>query len=318
MVPHLWTSFMLLSIIGLAVGCSSGESRFRDELMEVERNIEALRSGLDEGSLRNASFIKQYAAIVKTSKPDLMALLIELEKDATPEGPLFKSLESRADRLKNGTDAFASWTERLDEATRLRSATGPEAFNDALSDTVNVLADLSDGELARVNAVSRSAEQQLNASAQSGYGGQYIGNPHYGHWQHGTGGSFWTWYAAYSLFGRDRYYYNDWSGNRGYSYYHDVGRDHYTSRSQYSRQQDVDTRAQKQFGSTGKYKSPYSKTRSGATGLSGASKQLQKSSAFKSQYASASKPAATSSTSKFQSSSRSSSYRTSSGASRGK
>ncbi len=316
MYRHLLTPIILLSVVGFLGGCSSGESRVRDELTVVDQNMESLRRSLTEGGLRNASIIKQYVARLRLSKPELMSLLIELEKDATSEGPLFKSLDERAARLKNGTDAFASWTERLDEATNLRAATDRETFNDALSDTVNVLADLSDGELARVNAVSRAAEQQLNGATDNRQGRQYVGNPHYGNWQHGPGGSFWVWYGAYSLFGRDRYYYNDWSTNRGYSYYHDVGRNHYTSRSQNARQQDVDTRAKKQFSSTGKYNSPYARTRTGATGLSGGSKQLQKSSAFKSQYASASKPA--SSTSKFQSSSRSSSYRTSSGVSRGK
>ena len=175
------------------------------------------------------------------------------------------------------------------------------AYNDALSDTVNVLADLSNGELARVNAVSQQAEQRMNRSKDHGAGSQYIGNPHYGRWSHGSGGSFWAWYGQYAFFssmlGGRPYYYHNWSRNRGYSYYHDVGRSNYTSRSQRTRQAATETRARKQFGSGG-HKSPYAKTRSGASGLSKASTTPRRS------YSSGS--------------SRSSGFRTSRGVSRGK
>jgi len=270
---------------------------------------------LNNNGVRNATIIRQYASLLKTQRPERHPLLVELEKDATIQGPLFKGLEQRLKALKDGSEQYESWTEKLDEATRLRAATQRDAFNDALSDTVNVIADLSDGTLARVNAMSASAEQRLNSSKSYGKGSQYIGNPHYGNWSHGSGGSFWAWYGQYaffsSMFGNNRHYYNDWGSNRGYSYYHDVGRNHYTSRSQRNSQRDVDTRARKQFGSQGKYKSPYAKSRGGSTGLSSSSKGLQNS-AFKSQYGSSRK------TSKYQSSSRTSGFRTSRGVSRGK
>ena len=185
-----------------------------------------------------------------------------------------------------------------------------------MSDTVNVIADLSEGELARVNAVSKQTDLKANSSKDYGAGSQYMGNPHYGRWSHGSGGSFWVWYGQYrffgSMFGGRRYYYNDWAGGRGYSYYHDVGRNSYTSRSQRAAQGDVDRRARKQFGRSGKFRSPYSKSRTGATGMSKSSLASQKS-AFKSPYGKRS-----ASTSKYQSSTRNSGFRTSRGASRGK
>jgi len=306
---------LLTGICITLVGCSSGESKVDDQLDVVEQNLAGIRDALNNNGVRNATIIRQYASLLKTQRPERHPLLVELEKDATIQGPLFKGLEQRLKALKDGSEQYQSWTEKLDEATRLRAATQRDAFNDALSDTVNVIADLSDGTLARVNAMSASAEQRLNSSKSYGKGSQYIGNPHYGNWSHGSGGSFWAWYGQYaffsSMFGNNRHYYNDWGSNRGYSYYHDVGRNHYTSRSQRNSQRDVDTRARKQFGSQGKYKSPYAKSRGGSTGLSSSSKGLQNS-AFKSQYGSSRK------TSKYQSSSRTSGFRTSRGVSRGK
>ena len=306
----------LLPSIVLSVflaGCSSGESKVQDQLAIVETNLQNLRNAINGNGLRNATFIRQYSSILKSKRPELVPLLVELEKDATVQGPLFVGLQQRYNSLKDGSEHYESWTDKLVEAQKLNAATQRDAYNDALSDTVNVLADLSDGELARVNALSNSAEQSLNNSKSYGKGSQYIGNPHYGRWSHGSGGSFWAWYGQYaffsSMFGNNRYYYNDWASNRGYSYYHDVGRNHYSSRSHRAGMQDVDNRARKQFGSQGKYKSPYARNRGGSTGLSTSSRGLQ-TSAFKSQYGSKS--------SSYQSSSRTSGYRTSTGASRGK
>jgi len=185
-----------------------------------------------------------------------------------------------------------------------------------MADTVNVIADLSNGELARVNSVSKDTEIRMNSAKDYGAGSQYIGNPNYGHWSHGSGGSFWAWYGQYhffsSMFGGNRYYYNDWSGRRGYSYYHDIGRNSYTSRSQRAAQGDVQRRARKQFGSSGNFKSPYAKSRTGAMGISKGSR-AQQNSAFKSPYAKS-----PNTTSKYQSSTRNSGFRTSRGRSRGK
>lgn len=304
---------LIVGLVLLLQGCSSGKARVEDQLAAVEQNLNGIRDALNANGIRNATIIRQYSDVLKNKRPELRSLLVELEKDATVQGPLFLGLEDRLQKVRDGA-GFDSWTEKLDEASRLNSATSRETYNDALSDTVNVLADLSEGELARVNAISQTAEQTLNKSGNMGPGSQYVGNPHYGHWSHGSGGSFWAWYGQYaffsSMFGRNHYY-HDWAGNRGYSYYHDVGRNHYTSRTQRTRQLDTDTRSRKQFGTQGRYKSPYARTRGGSAGLSSGSRGLQKST-FKSQYSSSGK------TSKFQSSSRSSGFRTSSGISRGK
>lgn len=311
-IRALSTMILLASMLS---GCTSGKSEVEAALAKTQSRLQELATALDSGTVRNATLIRQYATILKSSRPELVPLLVELEKEATTMSPVYQSLQQRYSAVKDNIEQFDNWTDKVQELLAIQSAATLAIYNDALSDTVNVIADLSRGELARVNAISQEAEQKANNAKDYGAGSQYIGNPHYGHWSHGSGGSFWAWYGQYhffsSMFGGRRYYYNDWGRNRGYSYYNDVGRGNFTSRSQRAGQRDVDNRARKQFGSKGNYKSPYSKSRIGASGISRASSAQQKN-LFKSRYSSGGK------TSKFQSSSRNSGYRTSRGVSRGK
>lgn len=314
-----WISIPTIIVTGcLLVSCgSSGKAQLAGALLSTERRLQELEQSLNAGSIRNAGILRQYAKILRAKRPELAALLSELEKESGTSGPVFKDLQSRFRGVKNGTEYFESWTDKVAELKAIQSAAQPAVYNDALSDTVNVIADMSAGELARVNAVSQRAEQQANQSKNYGAGSQYIGNPRYGQWNHGSGGSFWAWYGQYhffsSMLGGRRYYYNDWAGGRGYSYYHDVGRNSFTSPRQRVAQRDVQQRAQKQYGRSGRsFSSPYAKSRTGAKGISRAS-TAQKKSAFKSPYASS-----RSSRSKFQSSTRGSRSRTSRGFSRGK
>jgi|TARA_B100000315_G_scaffold259226_1_gene314374 hypothetical protein len=314
-----WVSLPTIIIASyLLVACSSsGKEQLAGELLSTERRLQELENSLNAGSIRNAAILRQYVKILTEKRPELAPLLTELEKESTSSGPIIKDLQARFKAVKDETEYFESWTDKVAELNTIQTAAQASVYNDALSDTVNVIADMSDGELARVNAVSREAEQQSNKSKTYGAGSQYIGNPRYGHWNHGSGGSFWAWYGQYhffsSMFGGNRYYYNDWAGNRGYSYYHDVGRNSYTSPRQRVAQRDVQQRAQKQYGRSGKsFTSPYAKSRTGAKGISKASTSQRKS-AFKSPYASS-----RTNRSKFQSSTRGSRSRTSRGSSRGK
>jgi len=315
-LTNFYQRLLTLSFVLLLGACSSGEAELEGELLTTERRLSELTDALNIGSLRNAVTIKQYVGILRQKEPKFAPLLAELEKEASLANPLYKSLQTRFDAVRDNTENFDSWVEKVEELKLIQAASNVDAFNDALSDTVNVIADLSQGELPRVNSVSKEAELAMNKSKDYGAGSQYIGNPHYGRWSHSSGGSFWAFYGQYhffsTMFGGRRNYYNDWSGGRGYSYYSDIGRNSYTSRSQKVGQRDVQQRAKKQFGSRGNFKSPYAKSRSGATEMSKASVAQQKS-AFKSRYAKSG-----SSTSKYQSSTRNSSHRTSRGRSRGK
>ncbi len=299
----------------LLVGCSSSESKIAAAVQQADQALTGLKQALDGNQVRNATIVTQYVSVMKNSRPELAPLLSELQKEATTQSPVYQNLNSRFLAARDGTESFPSWIEQVDELSAIAEASSVAMYNDALSDTVNVIADLSGGELARVNAVSREAEQMMNGESGATAGNQYIGNPNYGYWSQGSGGSFWAWYGQYaffsSLFGGQRHYYHDWSGRRGYSYYHDVGRNNYTSRAQRSSQQALDVKTQKQFGRRGGYQSPYAKPRAGASGLSRARTARQKS-LFQSQYSNKS------SASKFQSSTRNSGFRTSGGVRRGK
>ena len=301
-------------------GCgSSGSAQVEGELLSTEKQLRQLEESIKNRTLRNANIIVQYADVLRARRPELSGQLNQLKKEATTESPIFQSLKTRLQAVKDGSETFENWTDKVAELQAIQSGADSSVYNDALSDTVNVIADMSGGELARVNAVSQESEQKLNNSQNYGQGSQYVGNPHYGSWSHGSGGSFWVWYGQYaffsSMFGRDRYYYHDWSRRRGYSYYHDVGRNSYTSRKHRSAMADVDRRAEKQFRSSGRYQSPYSKQRRGSSGLS-AKSTAQSKSILKSKYASSGGGSRYSSS--YSGGSRNSGSRTSRGLSRGK
>ncbi|MCB1647013.1 MAG: hypothetical protein KDI36_16250 [Pseudomonadales bacterium] len=310
------TSLCLIALLLVLTACSSGDAEVEAAMLSAERRVSELESALSNGTVRNATIITQYASLLSQSRPELAPLLSELKKDATTQGPLFKSIKSRLVAVQDGTESFENWTDKVAELEAIQAAANIAVYNDALSDTVNVIADLSDGQFARVAAVSQEAELKMNQAEDFGAGSQYIGNPHYGYWSHGAGGSFWAWYGQYhffsSLFGGRPYYYHDWAGRRGYSYYNDVGRNTYTSRKQWQSQTETENRARKQFGGS-KFQSPYSRSRQGASGLSKQSTAVQKS-AFRSSFS----KSGSSSSSKFASGTRNSDFRTSKGVSRGK
>ncbi|MBO6227354.1 MAG: hypothetical protein J6N68_06790, partial [Shewanella sp.] len=92
-------------------------------------------------------------------------------------------------------------------------------------------------------------------------------------WQTDSSGtSFWAWYGMYSMFSNvfnRPISYDRWSGNRGYSYYNDVGRYRYTSPKQADAQNKTFEQTKKRFDSQGKrFDSPYAKPRTGGTALS--------------------------------------------------
>ncbi len=156
------------------------------------------------------------------------------------------------------------------EFSAIQVAADPALFSMMLTDPINVLADMSNGKLARVEAMSKEATLQTNQSGDYGAGSQLVGNPNYGNWrQNSQGRSFWEWYGMYSLFSnmfRPPIYYGGWAGNRGYSYYSDYGRNYYTSPSQRKSQQAQATKTKQKFQKNGKsFKSPYAKTRAGAS-----------------------------------------------------
>ncbi|AAZ25370.1 putative lipoprotein [Colwellia psychrerythraea 34H] len=301
----LKTPFLLLLIIITTlslVGCGDPvKEQIEQQLPMTEQRVAQLGDALNNGQVRNASLIKKYADTVMVNKANLAPLINEFRKDASTDGPMYKSLLDRINTAKNQPQMFESSQALYNELLNIYQAADPVLYSDALSDPLNVLADMSDGQLPRINSLSKSQSQQANNAQDFGTGEQLIGNPSYGNWQTGSNGmSFWAWYGMYSMmgdmFGR-RTSYNDWGRQRNYSYYNDYGRTRYSSPSQLKKQTSLDTRTKKSFSSRGqKFTSPYSKNRAGSSSLSSQSKTAQTSanrfrtnSVKKSNYASKSK-----------------------------
>ncbi|WP_108945500.1 hypothetical protein [Shewanella halifaxensis] len=248
----------------------------------TQQRLDTLSNMLNDGQVRNANLLKQYVQVLEKQKPDLSPLLNELATDATNRGPMFTSLTRRLTDSQNPAN-YVDLDQQLAEVENLYQAADSSLFNDMLSDPLNVVADMSDGTLARVNSISREAAALANGAEDFGAGSQLVGNPAYGSWQTGSNGmSFWAWYGMYSMFSnltRGPIGYDRWSSRRNYSYYNDVGRYRYTSPKQARAQTQTYERAKKQFNAQGKkFDSPYAKSRTGSTSLSRQSSSTPKAS----------------------------------------
>ncbi len=268
-----------LFAVSLALaGCDSGAAARAQAVRghdEVNSMLLRLREDLARNRVRNAALILSYADSIARAKPDLKQLADVLRREGTTDGRLYQGLRKR---LKDNRTAFPppdapakAYEPILAEYASLRAAADPAEYSRALSDPLNALADMSDGKLPRVDSISASASRSANAADSQGPGSQLVGNPHYGSWRADSGGSsFWVWYGQYALIsnlmGGRRIGYGGWSGRRDYSYYHDWGRDNYTSPSDRRRQTQVDSSARRKFSSEGRtFRSPYARQRQGAS-----------------------------------------------------
>ncbi|MEL0657871.1 hypothetical protein V6255_01865 [Psychromonas arctica] len=277
--------FLICCFSLLLIACGDDRAdRLQANIKTADYLIENLGNNLDTDRIRNAIILQQYATLLAKEKPDLSPLLTELSKDATRNGPMYRSLTDRLSTLKSRPDVLGDIEAQLYESETLVEASDPNLYSDALSDPINVIADMSDGELARVNAISKTQSLQANGAESNGAGSQLVGNPGYGQWQsNSSGGSFWQWYAAYTLFSAispRQIGYDRWSSRRDYSYYNDVGRNRYTSPQQKKSQDDLAQRTKKKFGNKGGFNSPYAKSKTGASSMSTASKQAQRAPSF--------------------------------------
>ena len=264
--------------------CACGDpikEQIAQQIPLTEQRIDLLAQALDSGQVRNANLIRQYADRLLQDKPDYKPLIDEFLKDSGTQGPMYLALVDRLNTVKNQPQMFQNSQALYDELLNLYQAADPVLYSDALSDPLNVLADMSEGTLPRINAMSKAQSLAANKAQDFGTGEQLIGNPAYGNWTTGSNGmSFWAWYGMYSmmgdLFGSRRTYYNDWGRSRNYSYYNDYGRKRYSSPDQLRKQTDLDTRTKKSFERRGqKYTSAYSKNRTGASSISSQSKSAQ-------------------------------------------
>ncbi len=271
--------FTWLIVAFALVACQDHHSyTIEQKLPEAQQRVEQLRQTLRQGTLRNAQTLQQYSKSLIAQKPELKEVSILMEQEATEMGRLFRGLLKRWNDVQS-PQIFDDNIQRLEELESLIEGLDVQVFNDALSDPINVLADLSDGQLPRVNAFSR---ELLSNTAQLSSPGaeQLVGNPNFGQWHSSVDGTslIWTWFAASAMaeIAEEVVEYALWSKRRGYSYYHDYGRGHFSSKKQIKTQQTVHHKAQKSFQKKGiPFQSPYKKTRVGGSGLSRQSQKAQ-------------------------------------------
>ncbi len=236
-----WLAWPLLAALLLLAGCSN---EYTEDLQQnkatVTYRLAALEQQLDARQLSNSRLIATYAEKLSASKPEFSSVTDLLAKDATSKGPLYQGLKTRLAALPDKVDNRNQYVPAFQELQSLHAATDPVIFNDSLLDVVNTLADLSDGELQRVN-IPRD-EDTSNVKGGGQVAGSYlVGNPAYGQWKtDSSGSSFWAFYGQYRLFsdiflGRNTYRgpirYDDWYGGRArYSYYNDYARSTYGTR----------------------------------------------------------------------------------------
>ena len=227
---------VLIAAAGLLAGCGENwGDKVAQRHAQVAAQVKQLGTYLDAGRVRNANIIKQYAIILERERPDVARLTRELAREGTTGGLAFGSLTQRLDKVNRAAADEKQAGAAFEDLQRIEAAADFVVFNDSLIDVVNVLADLSNGKLPRMQ-VARS-----EAKSAQGAGSHLVGNPRYGQWrQNSSGQSFWAFYGQYammrSLFFRPGpYYYSSWYGNRGWSYYGDVGRHYYGGRADSSR-----------------------------------------------------------------------------------
>lgn len=255
MMKKLLILAVLLPItLGLAACSDPNQKRIEALTSIIERNISTLENQIRSKELRNIKILDQYVQKARQIKPEHRELIDILAVDATSENPNFKQFKERFQKV----GGLKSKEEKVAELTSLSNATDPQIYNEMLVDTINVIADLTDGQLPKLESSGRGSE--------AGPGAHLVGNPAYGQWQSRNGQSFWVWYGAYRMFGDlwgRPYYYHSWYYNRPWSYYHDYGRGIYGGRSinrQYDSLRQSNDRQIKQYGQrTGRNPSSYAK-----------------------------------------------------------
>ena len=229
--------YFLFSVFVIALlllqGCSNKYAEdVNNRHVAVKQRLVGLGKSIDSGRVANALLVKIYARQLMDKKPELKEVAQTLGKDATTSGPIYQGLLNRLKLINLKPSNKQQYIPAFTELESLWAAADPVVYNDSLIDVVNTMADLSRGELSRINIPKSTG---TSAAAGTAPGSYLVGNPNYGSWQrNSSGGSFWSWYGKYALFSsllRGPIYYDSWYSRPRYSYYHDYGRNTYGSYS---------------------------------------------------------------------------------------
>jgi len=277
---------LVLSMLFSLAACSENPDKvqIKDFTEQTTTQLNGLVKALNSARLTNASILISYAEKFKKMKPEFTPLAENLSLLASSHSPVIEDYRKRLKVVRNSPESLGDDKTVIKELHALGWATRKDMYDDSLLDPINTLADLSDGALPRINT-PRKTDDEKPAS-------QMVGNPQYGQWQTNSGGqSFWAWYGQYalisSLLGGNRYAYNDWHYNRGWSHYNDYGRERVSTtrqRSKYSQTIKKNEPALKQYGKNrGRTQSSYG-TRSNPSHTSTVKSRAVKAARYKSSY----------------------------------
>ena len=225
LIAPLVTCFFLFSL----VACDSGPTPrevAEDQVRQAETALAGLGKVLSQPD-PNALYpvvLRTYASKLGELKPEFADIAAALGKEATPEGQTFRALGERIALQKQQLGRLvdpAAIVEVSEELEAVRLAAQPDFFFDGLVDPINVLADLSGGQLPRIALPQTNEPTRTDAKSVE----HLVGNPSYGHW---NSSGIWTFIGAYALMNQftapNPYRYGGWFSNRGPSHYNDVGR----------------------------------------------------------------------------------------------
>ncbi len=242
MLKHaLSKSLVVLIVLSLLLlsGCGN---RYAEDTQDLKQKVSAslvmLKKKLDAGQLRNSAIAKTYAKQLSIKKPELKDVATLLAKDATSEGIGYTSMTFRLDKVALTPTTEQAYRTGIAELQSIEAGADPIIFNESLIDIVNTLADLSEGQLARLNIPKDATNAAATTPAS-----YLVGNENYGQWrQDSSGNSFWAFYGQYALissllspsygYHRGPIYRDDWYSRPRNSYYNDYGRNTYGSTKQ--------------------------------------------------------------------------------------
>jgi len=223
-------SFSFLAIMVTAL-TACGESSQQPRVDVVDTQLSSARSSLNalKGSLNpakvqlpNALLLLKYRDIVVKSSPEFAEVVNLVAKEATPSAV---AIQNKEKELKEATVRYAAGDKNqktammqksLEKALRIKAFASD--YNNVLIDSINVVAGLSKGKLAKIEQPTRDASTVDKPMS------EYVGNPNYGHWREESNGtSTWQWIAMYAMFSNMNHqpyyrssYYNHYGG---YSYF---------------------------------------------------------------------------------------------------
>ena len=172
----------LLSLMLLMTACTN-QAEVNKQMLDrdyqaTQRAIHTLTQQLASGQVGNVLMLKQYAQVARSESPDLTAVIDLLALDVNRDGPLISSMghrlaavEARLASVALKSQHSIEFKELSAEMSSLRKAANVRNFNMALTDPINVLADLTKGSPAQSGG-SGSAGTKRSVTGWQSAGGQ--------------------------------------------------------------------------------------------------------------------------------------------------